>query len=132
LSACNTILTSLIATLVTSTAMDIDENLGNQIESSSESGEDTSHHIDKSHSHDNHSTSNSQSQSESGGSHSGDHIAGSESRAVHRSKWIVYLVIALAAVGMGAAAYTFTASGQEDSMKSEVSIELSLYLCDEM
>jgi hypothetical protein len=93
--------------------MDLDENAGLQIELSSESDEESSNNLDKS--------SNNGEQSHSAGSSSGEEIARGETKAINRSKWVVYLVIALAAAGMGAAAYTFTAKTEAKSFENEVS-----------
>jgi hypothetical protein len=89
--------------------------LRNEISSDSEFDEETSSTMEKS------TNEGGGGPSNSAGSGSNDHIARNESKAVNRSKWIVYLVILLAAAGMGTAAYKFTAATDEESFQNEVS-----------
>ena len=54
-------------------------------------------------------------------SHEGDFLVGkTETRAVNWSKGIVYLVILLAAAGIGTATYLFTSKEEENDFENEV------------
>jgi hypothetical protein len=97
--------------------MDLNEEAGLQIELSSESDEDLSSNFDKS------STTGTGDDGQARSNESGpeEHIARGETKAVNRSKWVVYFVIMLAAIGMGACAFTFTKRSEEQKYLSEVS-----------
>jgi hypothetical protein len=95
--------------------MDLNDKAGLQIELSSEPDEDSSSHIDKSS-----TTGDGEYAQGFTKSASDEHIAGGETKVVNRSKWVVYFVIILAAIGIGASAYTFTKKSEESNLKAEV------------